>query len=707
MRKTTFVLCAILSGLALTTDAGGAVAVKSPLQSIDEAIRQDLGVSAYTLQDLDLPAGREALFFTNVTIDGSDLTLELHAHSVRGDGFMLLVQDDSGTLNRVEPPPPRTLRGSLLELPDSEVAGSLLESGLSALIWMPDGTVWTIQPLKQLVADARRATHVVYRDSSPGPWECGLDTSAVPHSPDLGEADADQGGTDGTGVTLTDLAIDADLRLYRLNGSSVEATVADVENVLNGNNIVYRRDVEILFEITTIVVRTSEAEDPYDDITNNGALLNRFISHWNNNHDDIQRDVAHLMTGINIDGNIIGTANGIGNICFNSYSFAQTRFTSSLRFRVALTAHEIGHNYNALHCNSNPPCNIMCSGLGGCNGVGSPNFGPWVIPQIISHRNSRNCVQSLRPPRELPFRENFGGTNRNRNKWSYEKGTSINDSALNEPSGEFSIELDTGSPGDEYDDELRSNFMLLSGASDVIVQYWTEHRGVEAGEELIVEYRTNAWSWREINRITSDGIDQDEFVLHQHRLGRNNAYHDEFRLRFRTEVDQRNDNFYIDSIRVAADPFFRVEIDSVGVTELPVQVRPAALGGNSDGITPFGRNYVIETPLSLTAPAEHQGEQFFEWRMDGQRATTDLTLITTVTAAFTAEAVYGATCNACDMDCSGDVDAFDIEPFLDLLFKGTDPCCGERGQSGSTGDTDGDGDIDAFDIEPFLDCLFP
>ena len=64
-------------------------------------------------------------------------------------------------------------------------------------------------------------------------------------------------------------------------------------------------------------------------------------------------------------------------------------------------------------------------------------------------------------------------------------------------------------------------------------------------------------------------------------------------------------------------------------------------------------------------------------------------------------------CDPCDMDCSGDVDAFDIEPFLDLLFGEADPCCGERGDPGSTGDTDGDGDIDAFDIEPFLDCLFP
>ena len=60
----------------------------------------------------------------------------------------------------------------------------------------------------------------------------------------------------------------------------------------------------------------------------------------------------------------------------------------------------------------------------------------------------------------------------------------------------------------------------------------------------------------------------------------------------------------------------------------------------------------------------------------------------------------GGTCDACDMNCDGDVNAIDIEPFLDLLFGGGEPC------DTCTGDVNGDGSIDALDIEPFLDCLF-
>jgi hypothetical protein len=57
-------------------------------------------------------------------------------------------------------------------------------------------------------------------------------------------------------------------------------------------------------------------------------------------------------------------------------------------------------------------------------------------------------------------------------------------------------------------------------------------------------------------------------------------------------------------------------------------------------------------------------------------------------------------CEPCDMNCDGEINAFDIEPFLALLFE-------PMGCSWCAGDTNGDGRIDAFDVEPFMNCLFP
>ncbi len=63
--------------------------------------------------------------------------------------------------------------------------------------------------------------------------------------------------------------------------------------------------------------------------------------------------------------------------------------------------------------------------------------------------------------------------------------------------------------------------------------------------------------------------------------------------------------------------------------------------------------------------------------------------------------LLGVPCDPCDMNCDGQVNAFDIRPFLDILFHGGVPC------DDCTGDTNGDGTINAFDIRPFIDCLFP
>jgi hypothetical protein len=63
-------------------------------------------------------------------------------------------------------------------------------------------------------------------------------------------------------------------------------------------------------------------------------------------------------------------------------------------------------------------------------------------------------------------------------------------------------------------------------------------------------------------------------------------------------------------------------------------------------------------------------------------------------------AMAKTTCDPCDTNCDGVVDAFDIEPFIDLLVNPNPSPC-----SVCSGDTNGDGVVDAFDIEPFINCL--
>ena len=63
--------------------------------------------------------------------------------------------------------------------------------------------------------------------------------------------------------------------------------------------------------------------------------------------------------------------------------------------RSALTAHEMGHNWSAQHCDGDGDCHIMCSTLGGCNGLGSPaKVGGAAVSSITSYKSSRPCLDT-------------------------------------------------------------------------------------------------------------------------------------------------------------------------------------------------------------------------------------------------------------------------------------------------------------------------
>jgi hypothetical protein len=107
-----------------------------------------------------------------------------------------------------------------------------------------------------------------------------------------------------------------------------------------------------------------------------------------------------MFTGKNISGSTIGIAY-LGGLCSTGagYGLSQSKFSFSMTSRVALTAHELGHNWTANHCNGTSPCNIMCSGLGGCSG-GLTSFGPSASAEIEAKKASATCLSG--PPPTTP-----------------------------------------------------------------------------------------------------------------------------------------------------------------------------------------------------------------------------------------------------------------------------------------------------------------
>ena len=548
-RAALYLLAAVLPTL------GAAAAPQDANNENKPVERPSANLTDYTVQDLALPSEAGEAFAVTLSLDGVEYTAWLEPYSLRAENFRLLVATDDG-LFEAPAPAPRTYRGRIVGIADSHVSASLSDAGLTATIDIADDTQWYVQPSAEIVDHGVGSSeHVVYRadDFAPGPWRCGVtDEPSGADLPDPGGA----GPADGTGLKITEIAIDADFEFFStFNGSSVERTLLDVERVMNAVETIYERDVQITYEITAIVVRTTSGANPYT--TNDpGGLLTQFANHWNRNLDvrSVRRDVAHLFTGRNLSGSTIGIAT-LSTICIRSdaYGVSQTRWTSSMAGRSALTAHEIGHNWAAQHC-SGGSCFIMCAGLGGCGGYGLPNFGSTSISRIRSFRNSRNCLTDLAPPLAPPFFDDFNGAGVDPAKWSHNAGTFPSNASSNPPFPPNALLLNsTGSGAYGQDDEIRSNFINMSGMSNMRASYYTEHRGVEAGKEFIVEFRANNLAWVELNRIVSDGVDQDQFEFHEHVLPAA-ANHAEFRLRFRTDGDESNDSWYLDAVSVHPGP---------------------------------------------------------------------------------------------------------------------------------------------------------
>ncbi|MBL8726741.1 MAG: IPT/TIG domain-containing protein [Planctomycetes bacterium] len=340
-----------------------------------------------TVQDLVVPSNLPATVAVDVVLAGSVERLVLRQHEVRAPGFQLVERSAMGETVLV-PPPCVTYRGEVLGDAGSEVAASLRDGSLTAWIRRGSGDLWLIQAVREVQPTAGAAAHVVYRgsDSSNRNGRCGVTgnvTGTLPAPP----------GTDA--VYGCQLAIEADFPYYQLNGSSVTATQNDITSVVNAMDVIYRRDTQIALQLGTVIVNSTA--DPYSSSVA-GTLLNQFGSYWNSNRGSVARDVAHLFTGRQMGAASSGTIGiaFLGVVCNlgSAYGVSQSRWSTNWNFRVGVTAHELGHNFNAGHCDAANPCNIMCSGVGGCNN-NQTSFGATEQAQIVGFRQGLGCLSLI------------------------------------------------------------------------------------------------------------------------------------------------------------------------------------------------------------------------------------------------------------------------------------------------------------------------
>lgn len=192
------------------------------------------------------------------------------------------------------------------------------------------------------------------------------------------------------GCSILELATEADYEWYQYFGSSVPASLAAIDAILNQVEGLYCADMNVRFRMTNQNVHTVLA-DPYTS----GTLLDRLIEFrglWNSTapYNTFPRDLAHMFTGTNLPGSAVGYAY-VGVVCSSAGYGITQRYNSGTYGQVVVAAHEIGHNFSSPHSTS-----VSC-GSGGsvmCPYVQSNSFyfSAATIAQINGHIASRSCL---------------------------------------------------------------------------------------------------------------------------------------------------------------------------------------------------------------------------------------------------------------------------------------------------------------------------
>jgi len=324
--------------------------------------------------------------------------LVLRPQPTQSPSYQLLVQREDGSYSISRGRSPQTFRGTLAGRPESTVSASLSDEGLFARIILPDGRGLWLEPAGSRLPHARAGEYVLYQDDDVAlsGRSCGavfLSENATSSAVET-SADPAPSSSEGTTVKVAELACDADYEYFATYGS-VSAVEARIHAVVDAINLQYEAEVGITHLVTTIIVRTSTSQ-PYLS-TDSGALLNELRDEWNTNHGAISRDVTHLFTGKELDGGTIGRAY-IGVICNSSYGYgiSQSDFNGNFASATDLTAHELGHNWNAGHCTCTS--NTMNPYITSANAFSSES-----ISTITAFRDSRSCLEdSTSTPPEPP-----------------------------------------------------------------------------------------------------------------------------------------------------------------------------------------------------------------------------------------------------------------------------------------------------------------
>ena len=358
----------ILIGLGIWLSPHQGLARTPAVERVLQPVLSGYEVIRMKLSDIETQA-RQSSEPLELNLGGVRYYFELVPRDLRSPRYRAEVTGEDGVRRQLPPPPVTTYKGTAL------VGQEVVQARFTITNDRFEGVVFTpgdwhyIEPLRNYLPSAEAAELVVYRhsDIKPGQeWRCGV--SRLKRGIHQVDQAAVQAARDTTTTYTAEVATEADYEYVQYWGSA-EAANREIMSIMNQVEGVYETELKLKLEIVYQHAWTRR-NDPYTG-TDGSELLDQFRDYWNANFYYLEDyDLAHLWTGRETltdedeEGEEIqiGGIAERGTVCYSrsrSYGLSK-RYTIPYKFTV--TAHELGHNFGAVHPNEEDPPIASCDG---------------------------------------------------------------------------------------------------------------------------------------------------------------------------------------------------------------------------------------------------------------------------------------------------------------------------------------------------------
>jgi len=334
-----------------------------------------------------------------------------------GRQFNFQLQPNPALMNAV--PADRTdlepLRGQLDGLPHSWVRMTRTRSGWHGMISDGAGELYAVEPAAEVVdsvvqplADSSTAASVIYRlkDALLPDGAAYCQILNVDNTPYTGEdlhvsakmmvdaivKDAPVSFPNGPDLELT-VGVVADYEFYQKEIDDPEGAIIARWDIVDG---IWSGQVGVKIKLAPLTILKT-AREPFT-LTDPNSLLQQLRSYRKANAAQLATGVSHLMTGRDLDGNVVGIAY-MSSVCNGETADSLSEATHSSLESALIAAHELGHNFNAPHdgeagaCQSTPQSYLMAPKINY-----SDQFSSCSVTQITARIKTASCLIPYEAP---------------------------------------------------------------------------------------------------------------------------------------------------------------------------------------------------------------------------------------------------------------------------------------------------------------------